>query len=106
MQIAASHQACGEEDLLFFEEAVLSPAGFCFGLFLYQLQACLNSILFRTPPEIVVGKITHRIEKCNVITKKGELDEEGCDENGVHWSFPEWDEMYDYQFVRIGEEHE
>ena len=56
--------------------------------------------------EIVVGKITHRIEKCNVITKKGELDEEGCDENGVHWSFPEWDEMYDYQFVRIGEGHE
>lgn len=22
------------------------------------------------------------------------------------WSFPEWEEMYDYQFVRIGEEHE
>lgn len=55
---------------------------------------------------IVVGKITHYLEKCNVVTKKGELDEDGNDENGVYWKYPEWEEMHDYQFVKIGENHE
>lgn len=52
--------------------------------------------------QIVVGTITHQVEKCNVVTKKGTLDDDGYDENGVYWGSLESDEMHDYQLVRIG----
>ena len=55
---------------------------------------------------IVVGKITHYLEKCNVVTKKGELDEDGNDENGVYWGNAEYDEIHDYRIVRKEDSNE
>jgi hypothetical protein len=52
---------------------------------------------------ILAFDVTHRVSEVDILERKGELDDDGYDENGEHWPSSEVDMKCNYRLMPISD---
>lgn len=74
----------------------------------YAKECLMQYLADGWDPEVVnlvAGVVTHSAQEVDHIDRPLDLDEDGCDDEGVYWD-PDWEYVCDYKMLPVEREEE